>query len=173
MTAPRSGLPTAAPRTDEPAPGYRRCAGILLANEAGQVFVGQRIDIPKPAWQMPQGGIDPGENPWDAARRELAEEIGTDKVHLLGETAGWLTYDFPGSFAGRVWRGRHAGQTMKWFACRFTGTDDDIDLATAHPEFRAWRWESLDRVADLIVPFKRPVYRAVIEELGPLVAPPR
>src|SRR3954447_4758079 len=118
---------------------YRAAVGIMLLNGDGRVFVGQRIDTPG-AWQMPQGGIDDGEEPRSAALRELKEETGIDKAEVLGETEGWLRYELPAELHGKVWGGRYRGQRQKWFAMRFTGTDADVALATEHPEFDAWRW---------------------------------
>ena len=141
---------------------YRRGVGIALFNAEGLVFAAERIDTPK-AWQMPQGGIDADEDPWQAALRELHEEIGTAKAERLAET-GWLRYDLPAGLVGHVRRGRYRGQEQKWFAARFTGTDDEIDLrAHETPEFSAWRWTKLSALPDMIVPFKRPVYEAVAE----------
>jgi putative (di)nucleoside polyphosphate hydrolase len=141
---------------------YRRGVGIALFNDAGRVFAGERIDTPG-AWQMPQGGIDADEEPWPAALRELAEEVGTAKAERLAET-DWLRYDLPPELLGRVWRGRYRGQEQKWFAARFLGTDADINLnAHRHPEFGAWRWTSLAELPPLIVPFKRALYAAVAE----------
>ncbi|HKJ74885.1 MAG TPA: RNA pyrophosphohydrolase [Alphaproteobacteria bacterium] len=147
---------------------YRPCVGAMLFNSDGQVFVARRIDTVAEAWQMPQGGIDDGEDPRDAVLRELEEEIGTDKFEIVSETDDWLTYDLPDELIGKVWRGRYRGQRMKWFALRFTGTDSDIDLDTDHPEFEDWRWLPLDQIADMIVPFKRTVYQAVRERFGHL-----
>ncbi|MEQ8815263.1 MAG: RNA pyrophosphohydrolase [Thalassobaculum sp.] len=147
---------------------YRPCVGIMLFDARGRVFVGRRIDTPD-AWQMPQGGIDDGEAPEAAALRELEEEIGTAAAVIEAGTAGWLTYDLPGHLVGKLWGGRWRGQRQKWFACRFTGTDQDIRLDTAHPEFDAWRWVGIDELTSLIVPFKKAIYAAVIEELGPAV----
>jgi putative (di)nucleoside polyphosphate hydrolase len=147
------------------APGYRPGVGIMLLNRAGEVFVGRRIDLPAmPAWQMPQGGIDPGETPLDAALRELKEEIGTDKVQLLGESQGWLSYDLPAELSRGIWGGRYRGQRQKWFAMRFTGDDSDIDLGTAHPEFDAWKWVSPEQLTDVIVSFKRQLYFDILTE---------
>ena len=147
---------------------YRPNVGIMLLNPENRVFVGQRIDTPGEAWQMPQGGIDEDEEPRLAALRELKEEIGTDNAEILAETRGWLRYDLPASVAGRLWGGRYRGQRQKWFAMRFRGSDDEIDLATAHPEFSAWRWVAPAELPALIVPFKRPLYIALLEEFGHL-----
>jgi putative (di)nucleoside polyphosphate hydrolase len=145
--------------------GYRSAVGIMLLNQAGQVFVARRIDMPTmAAWQMPQGGIDPGETPRQAALRELREEIGTDKAEILGESRVWLKYDLPAELARGVWGGRYRGQRQKWFAMRFTGDDSDIDLATEHPEFDAWKWVSPERLADAIVSFKRQLYFDILAE---------
>ncbi len=154
--------------TDRASLPYRPCVGVMLFDARGRVFVGRRIDTPD-AWQMPQGGIDEGETPEAAALRELEEEIGTSKAALVAGTAGWLTYDLPDDLIGRVWGGRWRGQRQKWFACRFLGDDTDIRLDTKHPEFDAWRWVELDQLASLIVPFKRAIYTAVVDELGPAV----
>ncbi len=148
---------------------YRPCVGVMLVNRAGQVFAGQRIDSEAPAWQMPQGGIDPGEAPATAALRELGEEIGVtpDLVRLEAETAGWLTYDLPADLVPRIWKGRFRGQKQKWFLARFLGEDSQIDIATAHPEFSEWRWIPPQELPGAIVPFKRAVYEAVLEEFRP------
>lgn len=148
---------------------YRPCVGLMLFDPRGLVFVGERGDMPG-AWQMPQGGIDEGETPAMAAVRELREETGTAKAEIVAETEGWHAYDLPGHLVGRMWRGRYRGQRQKWFALRFLGRDDDIALDTAgHPEFVAWRWVELGALAGLTVRFKRPVYEAVIAELGPAI----
>ncbi|WP_207477891.1 RNA pyrophosphohydrolase [Arenibaculum pallidiluteum] len=147
---------------------YRPCVGIMLANDEGLVFVGRRKDTPE-AWQMPQGGIDPGETPGQAALRELEEEIGTARAEILAETQGWLRYDLPPDLLGKVWGGRWRGQEQKWVLCRFTGRDADVNLATAHPEFDAWRWVRPEETVELIVPFKRDIYRAVVAELAPRI----
>lgn len=143
---------------------YRLCAGVMLFDRAGRVWVGQRIDTPG-AWQMPQGGIGKGEEPLTAARRELHEEIGCDNVELLGEVRGWLKYEVPPAIAATAWNGKYRGQMQKWFAFRYLGSDADIDVhGVEHPEFNAWRWVEIDQVAGLIVDFKRPVYEAVVAE---------
>ena len=119
---------------------------------------------------MPQGGIDDGESPVDAARRELEEEIGTSKADVLAESQRWLTYDLPPELLGKVWKGRYRGQRQKWFAMRFTGTDSDINLETRHPEFSTWRWSPLPDLPRLIVPFKRAIYEAVVRDFAPLAS---
>jgi putative (di)nucleoside polyphosphate hydrolase len=154
------------------AAGYRPGVGIMLLDARRRVFVGRRIDMAGVNWQLPQGGIDRGESPRDAALRELKEEVGTDKAEFLAESAQWLRYDVPQGIAGRLWGGRYRGQMQKWFAMRFTGTDGDIDVATAHPEFNAWRWVAAAELPALIVPFKRQLYHAILAEFGPLVGLP-
>ena len=155
---------------DRSALPYRPAVGILLLNRDNLIFVGRRIDQVLEAWQMPQGGIDSGETPREAAWRELAEEVGTDKATLLAESREWFNYDLPAELADKVWQGRYRGQTQKWFAMRFAGTDQDIDLNTGDPEFSDWRWLALGEVLDWIVPFKRDVYQRIIAEFGHLVA---
>ncbi|PWR24164.1 RNA pyrophosphohydrolase [Zavarzinia aquatilis] len=147
---------------------YRPCVGIMLINPAGLVFVGQRIDNLVEAWQMPQGGIDDGEEPQTAAMRELGEEIGTEKAEIIAESAGWLNYDLPLELIPKVWKGRYRGQRQKWYAMRFLGTDADINIATSHPEFAAWRWVEHHQLPDLIVPFKRDLYQEIVAEFAPL-----
>jgi len=149
---------------------YRRGVGILLLNRSGQVFVAQRIDTPGEAWQMPQGGIDKGESPRDAALRELAEETGIAKARILAESRHWIRYDLPLELVPQVWRGRYRGQEQKWYAMLFEGADADINIAAEHPEFSAWRWAELDDLPGLIVAFKRPLYEAVVAEFRDLVA---
>jgi putative (di)nucleoside polyphosphate hydrolase len=143
---------------------------MMVLNAAGQVFVGRRLETVD-AWQMPQGGIDPGESARTAVLRELREEIGTDKAVIIGESAVWRPYDLPPRLGNRLWGGRYRGQAQKWFALRFTGTDADIDIATGHPEFDAWQWVAIDRLVDLIVPFKRDVYNEVVAEFRHLAVP--
>ena len=148
--------------TSEPKAGYRPGVGVMLVNGQGLIFVARRIDTPGDAWQMPQGGIDDGETPVEAALRELEEEIGTGRAEVLAETPYWLSYELPPELAGRMWDGRYTGQTQKWFLLRFTGDDRDIDLDTEHPEFGAWRWAALDDLPRLIVPFKRRLYEDLV-----------
>ncbi|HVI51694.1 MAG TPA: RNA pyrophosphohydrolase [Candidatus Sulfotelmatobacter sp.] len=147
---------------------YRLGVGLVLFNDQGLVFAARRIDTDQDAWQMPQGGIDKGEEPEAAALRELEEEIGTAKAEIIAETKDWLTYDLPADLAGKVWKGKYRGQKQKWYALRFTGSDADIDIATEHPEFSAWTWMPLADLVDKIVPFKRDLYRAVTAEFAPL-----
>lgn len=148
---------------------YRPCVGVMLANRDGHVFVGQRIDNPGPAWQMPQGGVDEGETPRDAALRELWEETGVpaDKVEIVAETAGWVPYELPHDLVPKLWKGRFRGQEQKWFLMRFIGEDADVNIDTDHPEFSEWRWLPPEELAGAIVPFKRTVYETVLAELGP------
>lgn len=148
---------------------YRPCVGVMLANPAGHVFVGQRIDTDAPAWQMPQGGIDPGEDAQTAALRELAEETGisADQVRIIARTDTPLRYDLPPDLVPRMWNGRFRGQEQTWILARFTGADAQIDIATAHPEFSHWRWLPPGDLEGSIVPFKREVYAAVLAEFAP------
>jgi putative (di)nucleoside polyphosphate hydrolase len=158
---------------------YRPCVGVMLVNRDGLVFIGRRAaggnePTANNAWQMPQGGIDEGEDAYDAALRELYEETNVSSVELIGETKGWVTYDLPPELVGVAWKGKYCGQTQKWFAFRFTGKDKEIDVE--HPgggkhraEFVEWRWEHIDLLAGLIVPFKRAAYLEVVAELKPLV----
>ena len=154
---------------------YRPCVGLVVLNRDGLAFIGRRIDGPEHvdlthAWQMPQGGIDDGEQPWPAASRELHEETNIRSVERLGEISEWLSYDIPRDLIGQAWNGRYRGQTQKWFAVRFTGAESEIDIAHpggAHePEFSAWRWEKLAKIPELVVPFKRPVYDRVVAEFS-------
>jgi putative (di)nucleoside polyphosphate hydrolase len=138
----------------------------MLFNQDGKVFVGKRIDQTVEGWQMPQGGIDKGETPKQAALRELQEEVGTDKAEILGEMEEWVTYDLPPHLIGVAFHGKYKGQRQKWFALRFTGQGSDIDLTSHEPEFSSFQWVSLETLPSLIVPFKRDTYKAVIAALG-------
>jgi putative (di)nucleoside polyphosphate hydrolase len=154
---------------------YRRSVGLMVLNRTGLGFIGRRTGGPDHvdlthAWQMPQGGIDPGEDPWPAALRELREETNISSVKRLGEIADWLSYDIPREIVGQAWGGKYRGQTQKWFAVRFTGDESEIDIGrpdgTQHAEFSAWRWEKLEQLPDLVVPFKRAVYERVVKEFA-------
>ena len=134
----------------------------MLINRQGKVFAGKRIDQTVEGWQMPQGGIDDGESPREAALRELMEEAGTDKAEILAELPDWVTYDLPEHLIGVAFHGKYRGQRQKWFLMRFTGQDGDIDLTSHEPEFSAFQWVSLEALPELIVPFKRDTYKAVI-----------
>ncbi|MQX37443.1 RNA pyrophosphohydrolase [Roseospira navarrensis] len=151
---------------------YRRGVGVMLVNADGLVFVAQRIDFKSDAWQMPQGGIDKGEDPLATARRELEEETGIPPhlTEVLAETDGWLRYDLPEDLRAKLWRGRFRGQEQKWYLMRFLGRDEDVNLETEHPEFSAWQWVPPARTMDLIVPFKRTLYGLVLEAFGPTLA---
>ena len=149
---------------------YRRNVGVMLVNAAGEAFVGQRIDSEMPAWQMPQGGIDKGEDARAAALRELQEETGVlpGLATVEAETRAWIPYDLPHDLVPNIWKGRFRGQEQKWFLMRFHGTDDQVRLdADDHQEFSEWRWLPHDRLVDHIVPFKREVYARVVEEFRP------
>jgi len=150
---------------------YRPCVGLMVLNRAGKVFIGKRVDQTIESWQMPQGGIDPGEDPRETALRELEQEIGTAKDEFLREHPDWLTYDLPPQLIGVAWEGRYRGQKLKWFAVRFGGTDADINLKTAHQEFSDWKWTDIGELPALIVPFKRETYAKVIEAFRDLAKP--
>ena len=144
---------------------YRPCVGVMLVNTSNEVFVGQRKDHYKAAWQMPQGGVEKKEDPREAALRELWEETGVDPalVTVEAETDDWLPYELPHDLVPKLWKGRYRGQKQKWFLMRFSGQDSDINIATEHPEFSHWRWLAADELVENIVPFKRDVYVAVLE----------
>ncbi|MGR3484265.1 MAG: RNA pyrophosphohydrolase [Paracoccaceae bacterium] len=153
---------------------YRDCVGVVLARTDGRVFVGQRADRPAgapPAWQMPQGGIDAGEDARAAALRELEEETGVTPalVTLEAMTEDWLQYDLPAELVPRLWGGRFRGQRQRWALMRFAGTDADVRLDGTDGEFSAWRWAAADELLDVVVPFKRHVYAAVLERFGHLL----
>lgn len=144
---------------------YRPAAAIMLLNADNQVFVAQRIDNLAEAWQMPQGGLDKGEDPLAGALRELEEETGIPPrlVEILGKAPEELLYDLPPELVGKIWGGKYRGQAQHWFVARFLGSDDDVNLETAEPEFRAWKWADPADLVDMIVPFKRDLYARVVE----------
>ena len=150
---------------------YRPAAGIMLLNAEGKVFVGQRLDSTLEAWQMPQGGLDPGEDPQAAALRELEEETGIPArlVTVIARAEKDLDYDLPPDLIGKLWKGRYRGQRQTWFLMRFDGTDADVRLETAHPEFRAWKWAEPSELPDMIVPFKRALYENVLRAFAHLI----
>lgn len=155
---------------------YRPCVGVTVINRNGLVFIGRRSEGPEHidethVWQMPQGGIDRGEDPWPAALRELYEETSIRSVERLGEIADWLSYDIPHDIVGQAWGGKYRGQTQKWYALRFTGDDSEIDIATPggglhRPEFVGWRWEPIANLPSLVVPFKQATYERVVAEFS-------
>lgn len=160
---------------------YRPCVGIMLLNADGLVFIGQRR-LKRPSdgtndaylWQMPQGGIDPGEEPFAAALRELAEETSVTSVERLAESPDWYSYDLPPDASKKSWRGRYQGQRQKWFALRFTGAESEINVTAPKggfkPEFDTWRWARMETLPDLIIPFKRPVYEQVVAAFSTFAA---
>ena len=147
---------------------YRRGVGMMVLNNAGQVFVAKRIDMTSEAWQMPQGGIDDGEQPQAAALRELKEEIGTDNATILAESADWYRYDLPDHLVPKIWGGKYRGQEQKWFVLRLNGGDELIDITGDHAEFSEWKWVNALSLPDVIVPFKRALYAALVQEFGHL-----
>ncbi|MCI4665115.1 MAG: RNA pyrophosphohydrolase [Neomegalonema sp.] len=154
----------------EPLP-YRPCVGLMLLNADGLIFAGRRIDTTAEAWQMPQGGIDEGETPSQAALRELGEETGLapEHVEVIRETADWLPYDLPEELQGKIWGGKYRGQMQKWFALRMIGPDHAINIHTDEPEFAEWRWLGQAELIEKIVPFKRDVYRRVLDDFADLL----
>lgn len=154
---------------------YRPCVGMMIANRQGKIFVGQRLDGRHSqwgdCWQMPQGGIDEGEDARTAALRELTEETGLapEKVEIIAESKEQYFYDLPPELLGKIWKGRFRGQQQDWFLMRFSGEDEDIDIATKHPEFSAWKWADPEMLPDMIVPFKRDIYRGLLREFGELI----
>ncbi|MEM1300656.1 MAG: RNA pyrophosphohydrolase [Pseudomonadota bacterium] len=153
---------------------YRPCVGLMVLNAQGMIFAGQRLDNSRDAWQMPQGGIDPGETPVDAALRELREETGIypEEVAVLRESAEWHAYDLPRTLIPKLWSGQYRGQKQRWFALRYSGPDSGIDIETDEPEFRTWAWMQHDELIGKIVPFKRDTYSAVFSEFQDLIDVP-
>lgn len=151
---------------------YRPCAGIMLANKDGKIFVGQRLDNPGgDVWQMPQGGIDEGEEPRDAALRELTEETGipAHRVEIIGQSANEYHYDLPPELMGKIWQGKWRGQRQWWFLMRFEGTDSDVNINTDHAEFSKWKWTDVADLTHIVVPFKKLLYECVIAEFSDLM----
>lgn len=148
---------------------YRLGAGIMLLNRDGRVFVAARIDNPEDCWQMPQGGLDEDEEPWAGALRELEEETGikASAIERIAQCPDTLRYELPPQWRDRVWEGKWIGQIQHWFLARFLGSDEDVNLATEHPEFRDWKWVEADRLPALIVPFKRDLYRRLLADFAP------
>ena len=151
---------------------YRPCVGLMVLNREGKIFAGQRLDSPDGAWQMPQGGVDPGETPEQAALRELGEETGilAKDAEILRESSQWHEYDLPRHLVRKLWNGAYRGQTQRWFAIRFNGSDAQINIRTENPEFREWAWMAPDELIRKIVPFKRDTYTMVFDEFSELLA---
>lgn len=150
---------------------YRLSVGAMLVNPTGRIFVAKRIDSPGDYWQMPQGGIDEGEDPLKAVLRELHEETGIAKVEIIAQSDHWRTYDLPDELIGKLWGGKYRGQRQKWFALKFLGKDSDINIE-AHeiPEFSDWKWVKIDELVNLVIPFKKTLYGDIVMELQPLVS---
>jgi len=154
--------------SDDPR-GYRRGVGVMLLNKDGKVFVGARIDNTDEAWQMPQGGIDEGEDdPWMTALREVEEETGIPPhlVERIADCPERLKYDLPEELRGKLWGGKWKGQDQDWYLARFLGRDRDVNIQTKHPEFREWKWIEPEQLPELIVPFKRDLYRQLLREFA-------
>ncbi|MDX1949723.1 MAG: RNA pyrophosphohydrolase [Rickettsiales bacterium] len=143
---------------------YRKCVGIMLLNKNREVFVGQRIDNKADAWQMPQGGIEDGEDLIFAAKRELLEEIGTNNIEIISQAQGWYSYDIPDYLIPKFWNGKYRGQTQMWYLANFLGEDSEININTEIPEFTAWKWSKPWDLPAIIVPFKRDLYKGLLEE---------
>ena len=156
---------------NERAMAYRPCVGIMLVNRDGKVFVGQRLDNVVEAWQMPQGGIDEGEDAKAAALRELGEEtgIGPENVEIIAKAKDEHFYDLPPELLGKLWGGKYRGQRQYWYLARFLGQDSDVNIQTKHPEFRSWKWADPETLPELIVPFKRKLYRDILQEFKLLI----
>ncbi len=146
---------------------YRPCVGMMILNKDNKVLVAKRLDNNADAWQMPQGGIDDGEDPHTAVYREMEEEIGTRNAEIIDEHRDWLKYDLPDHMIGKIWKGRYRGQRMKWFLMRYLGADSDINIETEHPEFSEWKWMDMDHIPQAIVDFKRPLYEQLVTYFTP------
>jgi putative (di)nucleoside polyphosphate hydrolase len=148
---------------------YRLGVGMMLVNKDNKIFVGKRIDSTAEAWQMPQGGVDEGEDTEQAALRELEEEAGTRNAKIIAESKEWHYYDLPDDLIPKLWGGKYRGQKQKWFCLRFLGEDSEINIATEHAEFHQWKWVDIETLPDIIVPFKRDVYAAVVAEFRAVI----
>lgn len=142
---------------------YRPCVGLMILNRENRVFVAKRIDMRTEAWQMPQGGIDEGEDAREAVMREMLEEIGTNNAEIIAESPLWMKYELPEHLVPQLWEGKYRGQKQKWFVLRFMGEDSDINIQTDVPEFSEWKWVEMDILPDVIVPFKQALYRDLVE----------
>ena len=140
----------------------RLCVGIIVLNKENKVFVGKRIDNPTNKWQMPQGGVDHGENLVNAMKRELEEETSIRSIEILKELEEWTEYELPDYLLGKIWRGKYRGQKQKWFIVRFLGKDEEINLKTTHPEFIEWQWLDIENLPSVIVHFKKKVYEKLL-----------
>lgn len=148
---------------------YRPCVGLMILNRENKVFVAKRIDMRTEAWQMPQGGIDEGEDAQAAALREMKEEIGTDNAEIIAESRMWMKYDLPQHLVPQLWDGKYRGQKQKWYALRYLGEDSDINIQTDIPEFTEWKWVDMESLPDIIVPFKQELYAMIVEQFRYLV----
>ncbi|MDX1924661.1 MAG: RNA pyrophosphohydrolase [Rickettsiaceae bacterium] len=148
---------------------YRPCVGMMIVNKEKKIFVAKRTDTKNQAWQMPQGGIDLGETPSKAAFREMREEIGTDNGEIIAESSSWYCYDIPDFLVNKLWDGNYRGQKQKWFLIRFNGDDNEINLNTSTPEFCEWTWVNLEDLVDIIIPFKKKLYSAIVSEFSTFI----
>lgn len=165
----KAGTLMSAPRDQYKSSLYRPAVGMMIVNKKNKIFMGQRQEQPLPAWQMPQGGISPHEETDQAMLRELQEEVGTRDIEIIMKSKEWYTYDLPADLANRLWSGRFKGQRQIWYALRFRGEDEDINIHTYHPEFRLWKWVDKEEVLDLSISFKRDLYNRVLTDLWPAV----
>ncbi len=156
-------------RSDQEELPFRHGVGMMILNKDGHIFVGKRVESKFEAWQMPQGGILTGETPSRAVFREMKEEIGCDCGKIIAETKKWYSYNIPDFLISKLWSGQYKGQKQKWFLLEFTGSDDDINVNTETPEFREWRWVPKEEILDIIVPFKKRLYVAVLNEFENLL----
>ena len=148
----------------------RTGVGAIVLNKSNMVFVGKRKDNPGKYWQMPQGGVDENENFIEAAKRELEEETGIEKIKLIKQLDEWFIYDLPKNLQGKIWKGKYRGQKQKWFLMKFKGRDNEINLNTIHPEFLDWKWIDIDKITDVVVKFKLDVYKKIQEEVKKILA---